>query len=114
MTALTLLSELYKQGVSLVIADGKLRARAPYGVLIPEMRQAISEHKAELVATLGEGEFPDTSLPAVLLIPASTPNDANSITECIAAQRITRPTARKESYGTTEESEKRRTAAAFP
>jgi hypothetical protein len=49
MTARTLLQTLHDQGVILVPhPDGTLRCRAPRGVLIPALVDAIRQHKAAL------------------------------------------------------------------
>jgi TubC N-terminal docking domain len=44
-----LLTELTRLGAHLTVFDGRLKVRAPSGVLTGELRQAIVEHKAALI-----------------------------------------------------------------
>lgn len=62
MIALEVLSELRHRGVELFVAEGALRYRAPRGVLTPELRAALSVHKAELVAMLAPAAEPTCRL----------------------------------------------------
>ena len=43
-----LFTELIQKGVRLTVADGRLKVRAPTGVLTEELRQAMAAHKAGL------------------------------------------------------------------
>lgn len=47
-----LLADLTTRGVRLSLNDGRLRIEAPKGVLTPELRSALTEHKLELIAFL--------------------------------------------------------------
>ena len=89
MTAENLLADFYYRGIKLELSDGNLRYRAPRGALAPELREAIKTHKDELIALL----TPDETLPDVIVIPASLPNDEESISACINAQRVGRAAA---------------------
>jgi hypothetical protein len=59
VNAAELLAEFRGRGVELFAKDGGLRFRAAKGALTPEMRQAVTEHRADLLALL-------SSPPAVL------------------------------------------------
>lgn len=52
MIAFEVLADLRHRGVELFVAGGTLRYRAPRGVLTPELRAALSAHKAELLSLL--------------------------------------------------------------
>jgi len=52
MTAQAILDRLRSFGVCLSVAGDKLRVEAPAGVLTPELRQELIEHKAALLALL--------------------------------------------------------------
>ena len=52
MTATETLAELRSLGVVLEPAEDKLKYRAPKGVLTPELRQAMTEYKVEILALL--------------------------------------------------------------
>jgi len=58
MTTKELLSKLEKAGVKLAVAGSKLRYDAPAGVLTPELKEALREHKPELVALLRKQKDP--------------------------------------------------------
>ena len=87
MTTLDLLGELYSRGVRLSIAGGSIRLRAPEGVLTISLRLCVTQHKESLIDLLGEGEFPDETLPETIHVPADTPNTLEAIRECIDRQR---------------------------
>ena len=52
MTAQAILNCLRSLGASVSLAGNKLRVEAPAGVLTPDLRQELIEHKAELVRLL--------------------------------------------------------------
>ena len=52
MTSSETLAELDRRGVVLEPNGDKLRYRAPQGALTPELREAITENKAEIISTL--------------------------------------------------------------
>ena len=52
MTSCETLAELDRRGVVLEPNGDKLRYRAPQGALTPELREAITENKAEILSTL--------------------------------------------------------------
>lgn len=52
MTAATLLDRLRCLGASVSLVGDKLRVEAPAGVLTPDLRRELIEHKAELVRLL--------------------------------------------------------------
>ncbi|MEZ4732265.1 MAG: condensation domain-containing protein [Caldilineaceae bacterium] len=60
---------LLQQGVELWVEEGKLRIRAPQGVLTPDLRRELTERKAELVARL-QRSTQENMLPLPLLTPA--------------------------------------------
>lgn len=78
----TALKEVYAAGGRFIAAAGALKYRGPKEAMTPEVRQAINEHKAPLLADL---EYA-AGLPDVIHIPASLPNDEESIAICIDGQ----------------------------
>lgn len=56
MTPETLLAELDRLNVTLTLAGDKLHVEAPAGVLTPELKDALLQHKPALVALLRERE----------------------------------------------------------
>ena len=66
MTSSETLAELDRRGVVLEPNGDKLRYRAPQGALTPELREAITENKAEIISTLrrvGDGQPPPLDRP---------------------------------------------------
>ncbi len=63
-----LLAELEERGVKLGADGDQLRIRAPKGVITPKLRDALAEHKAELIKLLSQSSIGATSIP---LIPIS-------------------------------------------
>ena len=66
MTSGETLAELERLGVVLEPNGNKLRYRAPQGALTPELREAITENKAEIISTLrrlGDGQAPPADRP---------------------------------------------------
>jgi len=56
MTAVEVLTELERLNVKVSLNGDKLRLQAPVGVITPALKEAILEHKPELIAVLsGEG-----------------------------------------------------------
>ena len=67
MTSSETLAELERLGVVLEPNGDKLRYRAPQGALTPELREAITENKAEIISTLrrlGDGQAPPLDRPS--------------------------------------------------
>lgn len=58
MTPQTLLTELRTRGVALIPEGSALRYRAPKGALTPDLRKALEEQKAGVMAVLAEAEKP--------------------------------------------------------
>jgi pyruvate/2-oxoglutarate dehydrogenase complex dihydrolipoamide acyltransferase (E2) component len=58
---MTLLDELNQAGVTLEAVNGKLAVSAAPGIITPALRQTLTDHKAELLATLSPvtGEMRD-------------------------------------------------------
>ena len=59
MTSSETLAELDRRGVVLEPNGDRLRYRAPQGALTPELREAMTENKAEIISTLrrvGDGQ----------------------------------------------------------
>jgi hypothetical protein len=52
MTPTDLLTELSCRGVMLEAKGNRLRYRAPQGILTPELRQALAEHKTSILRLL--------------------------------------------------------------
>ncbi len=85
-----LFDDLAVRGVRLSVIEGtSIQVRAPKGVLTTKDRAALSEHKAELLELL---HWFDT-LPDVIVIPASLPNNEVGIRACIDGQRRERTAA---------------------
>ena len=74
MNAVQLLTELVALGVKMQVDNGQLKVRAPKGVLNVNLRQALIDNKAELLAQFS-GSKPDRVVSAVARtgrLPAST------------------------------------------
>lgn len=52
MNVTELLADLSRRGMKLWVEEGKLRYRAPKGVLTPALLEALAEHKAEILSSL--------------------------------------------------------------
>jgi len=52
MTPAELLAKLERLNVKVSLAGDKLRLEAPAGVLTPELKEALRQHKAALIALL--------------------------------------------------------------
>ena len=52
MTAAALVADLRKRGVALAVAGDRLHWRAPKGVMIDEMREALRRHKPQVLEIL--------------------------------------------------------------
>lgn len=66
MNAETLLAEAHRLGITLFPAGDKLRVDAPKGALSPDLRQALADHKPEILALLkpvSDGERPPLDRP---------------------------------------------------
>lgn len=88
MTALDVLKLCDARGVQLVIAGDELRARGPRGSVSAALRDGLTEHKTALIELLGEGVFPDPTMPETVRTPADTPNTVEAIRACLDAQRL--------------------------
>lgn len=89
MMAADLFADLSRRGVVLELSAGRLRYRAPQGALTTELREAMKAHKDALLSLL----TPDETLPDEIYIPASIPNDLESIATRIDLQRHDRRAA---------------------
>lgn len=54
-SAIVLLTELRQLGADVAVVNGRLRIEAPRGAVTPGLRQALTDHKAELLAILTPG-----------------------------------------------------------
>jgi len=81
------------RGVSLIINGDSLRTRGPKGSVSEALREGLTEHKAAIIEALGDGVFPDDTLPDEIVIPARVPNDIEAIRACIDAKRKERQAA---------------------
>ena len=71
MTPTELVREAHRLGITLAPNGDKLRVEAPVGTLSPELRQALFEHKSEILARLrqrlkhpvGDGQSPPLDRP---------------------------------------------------
>lgn len=80
-----LLAHVYGAGGRFIAEGGALKYRGPKEAMTPEVRQAIGEHKAQILTDLQWAEC----LPDEIYIPASVPNDEESIAVCIEGQCLT-------------------------
>lgn len=80
-----LLAKVYGAGGRFIAEGGQLKYCGPKEALTPEARRAISEHKEQIIADLEWAK----ALPDEIYIPASVPNDAESIAVCIESQCVT-------------------------
>jgi hypothetical protein len=88
MTMTEALLGVTRRGVRLVITGDELRAQGKRGAVSDALRQALAEHKREIIEALGDGVFPDETLPDKIIIPASVPNTTEAIRACMDAQRV--------------------------
>jgi len=87
MTMFDALLVITRRGVRLVISGDEMRAQGKKGAVNDALRQGLAEHKQAIIEALGDGVFPDETLPDEIVIPASVPNTARAIKSCIDAQR---------------------------
>jgi hypothetical protein len=85
MTFDSLLDALSAAGVLLAVEDGRLRIDAPAGALTPELRAALAEHKAALLAHLASSAEPAPALPEILRVPLEP---GSSPSEWLAARGL--------------------------
>lgn len=88
MTAFDVLKLCTLRGVQLVIRGDELRARVPKGAVSDALRGGLKEHKADLIGLLGDGVFPDPTLPESTRVPRDCPNTVDAIRVCLDAQRL--------------------------
>lgn len=80
-----LLAHVYSAGGGFIAEGGAVKYRGPKETLTPEVRQTINEHKAQMLADLEWAAM----LPDEIYIPASVPNDEETIAICIEGQCLT-------------------------
>jgi hypothetical protein len=76
-----------ERGVRLVITGDSLRAQGRKGAVNDALKRGLAEHRQRIIATFGDGIWPDETLPVEIIIPASVPNALETIRACIDAQR---------------------------
>ncbi len=76
-----------RRGVRLVITGDELRAQGRKGAVKDFLRQGLAEHRQAIIEGLGDGIFPDVTLPDEIVIPVSVPNTIEAIRSCVDAQR---------------------------
>lgn len=84
MTAVELLAELKKLGVLLTCDGEALRIKAPAGVLTPDLKAALAEHKAALLAQLAAGAGPTPAAQTPPTPAASSQSSENKIGTLLA------------------------------
>jgi len=88
MTMIEALLVVTRRGVRLVITGDELRAQGRKGAVNDALRQGLAEHKQAIIEGLGDGIFPDDTLPDEVVIPVSVPNTTEAIRSCVDAQRM--------------------------
>ena len=88
MTMTEALLVVTRRGVRLVITGDELRAQGKRGAVSDALRQGLAEHKQAIIEGLGDGIFPDDTLPDEVVIPVSVPNTIEAIRSCVDAQRM--------------------------
>lgn len=73
MNVIALLSRLRNLNVELWVDGERLRFSAPPGALSPELRAALVEHKADVLAFLRRDQAPTAAAPPVLPVPRDQP-----------------------------------------
>jgi len=87
MELIDVLTVAARRSVSLIINGNDLRARGPKGSVSEALREGLIEHKSAIIEVLGDGVFPDDTLPDEIVIPARVPNNIEAIRACLDAQR---------------------------
>ncbi len=87
MTMTEALLVVTRRGVRLVITGDELRAQGKKGAVSDALRQGLAEHRQAIIDGLGDGIFPDDTLPDEIVIPVSVPNTIEAIRSCVDAQR---------------------------
>jgi len=87
MTMTDALLVVARRGVRLIISGDELRAQGRKGAVSDALRQGLAEHKSAIIEGLGDGIFPDDTLPDEIVIPVSVPNTIEAIRSCVDAQR---------------------------
>ena len=85
MTAFALMSRLRQQQVDVWLDGERLRVSAPKGVLTPDLRAKLVEHKAELIAFLKTATAPRPSLAQPI---PSLPRNGEDLPLSFAQQRL--------------------------
>ncbi len=88
MTMTEALLVVTRRGVRLVITGDELRAQGKKGAVSDALRQGLAEHRQAIIDGLGDGIFPDDTLPDEIVIPVSVPNTIEAIRSCVDAQRM--------------------------
>jgi len=88
MTMTEALLVVTRRGVRLVITGDELRAQGKKGAVSDALRQGLAEHKQAIIEGLGDGIFPDDTLPDEVVIPVSVQNTIEAIRSCVDAQRM--------------------------
>jgi protein-disulfide isomerase-like protein with CxxC motif len=76
------------RGVRLVVQSGQLRAQGHAGAVNEPLKRGLAKHKQRIVEMLGDGIWPDETLPDVIEIPVAVPNTIEAITACVERQRL--------------------------
>lgn len=93
MTIFDTLFVVTRRGVRLVISGDEMRAQGKKGAVNEALRQGLAEHKQAIIAALGDGIFPDDTLPDEIVIPVTVPAELEKIRACIDAQRLKKQAA---------------------
>lgn len=96
MTAIALLAELRLRGVDLTVEGGHLRYRAPKGVLTPDLRTAMAEHKVELLTLLTRGPEVSERLEQSSEVPSEPSSPAAQSPEVLSRKEISTSRSRQE------------------
>ncbi len=88
MTMNDALMVVTRRGVRLVITGDELRAQGKKGAVNDALRRGLADHKREIIEALGDGTFPDDTLPDEIVIPVSVPDTIEAIRSCVDAQRV--------------------------
>ncbi len=88
MTMIEALLVVTRRGVRLVITGDELRAQGRKGAVSDALRQGLAEHRQAIIDGLGDGIFPDDTLPDEIVIPVSVQNTIEAIRSCVDAQRV--------------------------
>jgi hypothetical protein len=88
MTIFDVLKVCDARSVRLRICGDELRAQGNPGAVSDALREGLAQHKADLIAMLGEGIHGDLKLPDVIHYPASVPNTDQAFRAHYETQRV--------------------------